>query len=171
MSKETEKKTRSTSNGMRVLAADPGYDRLGVAVLEKTTQGEVLIYSDCITSPNKLPFPERLSILGNAFEKLLIEHTPHCVALEALYFNKNQKTAIAVAGARGVLMYLARKHGCDVYEYTPQKVKMATTGYGKSSKEQVADMVRRLVPGVKKDALDDEYDAIAVAITCLAIEG
>ena len=160
----------ATSNGTRVLAADPGYDRLGVAVLERTDRGEVLVHSDCVTTQKDIPLSLRLYALADAFETLITTHAPHCVALEKLYFNKNQKTAMAVAEVRGVLVYLARKHHCTIHEYTPQQVKMATTGYGKSTKDQVANMVKRLTPGVKDGALDDEYDAIAVALTCLAIE-
>jgi crossover junction endodeoxyribonuclease RuvC len=69
---------------------------------------------------------------------------------------------------RGVLLFLAKEAGCVVYEYGPQEIKVAVTGYGKSDKSAVIDMVKRLVLNTPEDALDDEYDAIAVAVTCLA---
>lgn len=153
---------------MKVLAIDPGYDRLGVAVLEVQNGTEVLLYSTCVITERETPLPERLLIIGNAVEELLMKHTPDAVGIETLFFNKNIKTAIGVAQARGIILYLAKKHGCTVYEFGPQEIKVAVTGYGKSDKRAVLDMIMRLVKNVPKNALDDEYDAIAVGITCLA---
>lgn len=153
---------------MRVLGVDPGYDRLGVAVLEKKDGEDVLVHSNCITTNKTSSFEDRLFELGEALTKLLSTYTPECVALETLYFNKNQKTAMAVAEMRGIVQFLARTHRCSVYEYTPQQIKVAVTGYGKSDKEQVAFMVKKLLPGVPERGHDDEYDAIAVGLTALA---
>lgn len=153
---------------MRVLACDPGYDRLGLAVLEKRGGREHLLFSTCILTEKTHALPDRLATIGTAFAALLAEYAPAHVAVESLFFNKNQKTAIAVAEARGVLLYLARAHACNVLEYTPQEIKVAVTGYGKSDKQQVTEMVKRLIPTVPASALDDEYDAIAVGITALA---
>ncbi len=153
---------------MKVLGVDPGYDRLGVAVIEKENGAEVLRYSGCIETDKKSELNERLFVLGVAFQKLLREHTPDAVGIETLFFNKNVKTAIGVAQARGIIIYLAKKAGCEVFEYGPQEIKIAVTGYGKSDKNAVIDMVKRLVRGVPETGLDDEYDAIAVGITTLA---
>ena len=153
---------------MRVLAVDPGYDRLGVAVLEHNGNKEKLIYSGCIETDKQASVPERLQTLGVAFNTLLREHKPDCVGVETLFFNKNQKTAVAVAEARGVILYLAKAAGCSVREYGPQEIKVAVTGYGKSDKAAVIDMVGRLIENAPAEALDDEYDAIAVGITALA---
>lgn len=153
---------------MKVLAIDPGYDRLGVAVMEHADTGETLLFSTCILTDKATPISERLLTLGNALASLLKEHTPDAVAIETLFFNKNQKTAIAVAEARGIIIYLAKSHACQVFEYGPQEIKVAVTGYGKSDKTHVTEMVKRLVKNVPEDVLDDEYDAIAVGITCLA---
>ncbi|MBI4086900.1 crossover junction endodeoxyribonuclease RuvC [Candidatus Kaiserbacteria bacterium] len=153
---------------MRVLACDPGYDRLGVAVLEKTGGKDALVYSACITTDRTQELADRLLAIGNEFVVLLKKFEPDYVALETLFFNKNQKTAIAVAETRGMLLYLAQKHGCTALEYSPQEIKIAVTGWGKSDKRQVMDMVKRLLPDVPKKALDDEYDAIAVGMTAIA---
>ncbi len=155
---------------MRVLAADPGYDRLGVAVMERASGTDTLVYSSCITTKKSLPPADRLHDIGTAFEALLAKYTPDIVALETLFFNKNQKTALAVAEARGALTYLARTRGASVREYSPQQIKIAVTGHGGSDKRQVATMVKRLVPEAPTRALDDEYDAIALALTALASE-
>lgn len=156
---------------MKVLALDPGYDRLGVAVMEKVSGKEQLLYSTCITTNKKDTLPERLHAAGVALDTLLSEYVPDALALETLFFNKNAKTAIGVAEMRGICLFLGRQHGCTVHEYSPQEVKVATTGYGKSDKQAVIAMVRRLLPNAPLKAHDDEYDAIAVGITALAIHG
>ncbi len=153
---------------MKVLAVDPGYDRLGVAVLEKQDNKEILLYSHCIETPKEDTLNERLFTLGTAFQSLLKEHAPDAVGIETLFFNKNVKTAIGVAQARGIIVFLAKQAGCVVYEFGPQEIKIAVTGYGKSDKNAVIDMVKRLVRNVPEKALDDEYDAIAVGVTTLA---
>lgn len=153
---------------MRVLAFDPGYDRLGVAVLEKKDGREQLIHSECVITDRSAPFPDRLCALGNAVDALIRTHAPDLIALESLFFNKNTTTAFNVAEVRGAVIYLARHHNCPVVEFNPQEVKVAVTGYGKSDKSAVTAMIKRLIPGVPKKALDDEYDAIAVGITAIA---
>ena len=153
---------------MKVIAVDPGYDRLGVAVVEKHKGKEMLIYSDCIETDRAHSFQERLRFLGKEFEKLLKEHKPDALAIEKLFFNVNQKTAMAVAEVRGMLIYLAVSKNLEIYEYGPQEIKVAVTGYGKSDKKQVADMLHKLISIEKKINRDDEYDAIAVGLTCLS---
>ena len=153
---------------MRVIGIDPGYDRLGVAVLDFDGQKETLVYSCCITTEKGTSIPDRLLVLGEAFSKILTTYKPDIVGVEAIFFNKNQKTAVSVAEARGIVLYLARKNNCLVEEYTPQAIKVAVTGYGKSNKNQVMEMVKRILPNTPENALDDEYDAIATAITCIA---
>ncbi len=153
---------------MKVLSIDPGYDRLGVAVMEYVDGKEHLIFSTCVLTDKKSDLIERLFAVGTAVSKLIIEHMPDTVAIETLFFNKNIKTAIGVAQARGIIIYLAKEANCTVYEFGPQEIKVAVTGYGNSDKAAVFSMVNRLVPNVPAHALDDEYDAIAVGITCLA---
>lgn len=151
-----------------MLAIDPGYDRLGVAVLAGTGSAPRLLFSTCITTDATLPLPDRLAVAGKILDELLSEHRPDAVALETLFFNKNVKTGIAVAEARGIAVYLAKCAGATVLEFSPQEVKVAVTGYGQSDKTAVIEMVKRLVPGVPEKAWDDEYDAIAVGVTALS---
>lgn len=160
-----------TTNNMRVIAVDPGYDRLGVAVMEYQNGSEVLIHSSCIETDRKESLPDRIYSLGQQFEVLLKTYEPDTLGIETLFFNKNVTTAMGVAQARGTLLYLAKGAGCIVYEFGPQEIKSAVTGYGKSDKTAVIAMVLRLVTNAPLKALDDEYDAIAVAITCLATHG
>lgn len=156
---------------MRILAIDPGYERLGIAVLEKVPkQKEWLLYSDCFKTDKKLPHHERLALIGSEVNRIMEQYEPEALSMEHLYFTTNQKTAIAVAEARGVILYEAAKKHLKVFEYGPGEIKVAVTGYGKSDKEQVTAMIPRLIRIDKKIAHDDEFDAIAVGLTCFAIE-
>lgn len=158
---------------MRVLAFDPGYERLGVAILEKQNgKKEVLLHSECVRTSKLLPFSERLAHLGAAAETLIKEWKPDAVALEEVFFEKNAKTAMQVAEVRGALTYIASSKRLVVHHYTPGEVKIAVTGYGRGDKRAVGMMVLKIL-GLQnlpagRQGLDDELDAIAVGITCLA---
>ena len=153
---------------MIVLAVDPGFGRLGLAVLEKTKSKHLLLYSACVVTDSKLSLPERLVIIAKELKLLLKKYPLDCVVLEKLYFAKNKTTALRVAEVRGVILELAAQNGLGVVEYSPAEIKVAVTGYGAATKAQVETMVRRLiyVPEGKKH--DDEIDAIATGLTHLA---
>lgn len=153
---------------MKVLAIDPGYGRCGVAVVEKKHGRERLLYSDCIETAGSDAFPERLAAVTAHCVRLLDEHAPDCMALEKLFFAKNQKTAMHVAEVRGALIQIAAERDIPVFEYGPGEVKSATAGSGKADKQQMATMLRMLVKIEKPIRHDDEYDAIAIGITHLA---
>ena len=157
---------------MRFLGIDPGYDRLGIAVVEKLgNDKEQVLFSECFETDKKLPLLDRLQAVGDRVSRVVREYKPDALGLETLFFNKNQKTAMAVAETRGIIIYLIQKAGCRVYEYHPQEIKVAITGYGKSDKTAVASMVKQLVENCPPQAKDDEYDAIAIAVTGLAHNG
>jgi crossover junction endodeoxyribonuclease RuvC len=151
-----------------ILAFDPGFERLGVAVIQKEAGKEKLVHSDCIRTSASLSFPERLAILGGEAQALIKKFSPDAIALEEVYFEKNAKTAMQVAEVRGMLTYIAAARGLPLYQYTPLEVKVAITGYGKSDKRAVSAMVERLIALPKKRRLDDELDAIAIGLTALA---
>lgn len=153
---------------MRILAFDPGYERLGAAVLEKQRGKEVLLHSECIRTSKADGFPERLRALGEAAALLIETWKPDAVALEEVFFEKNAKTAMQVAEVRGALTYLAASKSLAVHQYTPGEVKIAVTGYGRASKADILLMVPKLLALPARKRLDDELDAIAVGITCLA---
>jgi len=152
---------------MRVIGIDPGYDRLGVAVMEKKDGQETLMFSTCLQSDRKLAVADRIGDLGDRLAKIFSSYRPNQLAIEKLFFNQNRTTALSVAEMRGVVIYLAKCSGCKVSEFGPQEIKVAITGYGKSDKRAVADMLPRLVKNIPVSALDDEYDAIAIALTGL----
>ena len=90
------------------------------------------------------------------------------LAIETLFLTTNQKTVMHVAEARGVVLYEAANAGLKIFEASPPQIKIATTGYGKATKEQMIKMVKLLVEVDVSKKSDDEMDAIAVALTGLA---
>ncbi len=153
---------------MIILGIDPGYDRLGLAVIKQTAGKLELLYSDCFITNKKDAFSDRLLSVGNEIEKVLLDWQPNILAVEKLYFTTNQKTAMAVAEARGVITYLGAKHGLSLAEYTPREIKTCITGYGSADKKQIIEMIPKLIKLDKLIKYDDEYDAIGIALTHLA---
>ncbi len=154
---------------MRVLAIDPGYGRCGFAVVERSGSKDVLIYSDCVETSAKDDFAERLANVTAECARLIETHEPGAFAIEKLFFNANQKTAMRVAEVRGALIQCATERGVPVFEYSPAQIKSAVASSGRADKQQVAAMLHLLVKIEKPIRLDDEYDAIAVGVTHLAL--
>ncbi len=151
---------------MRILGIDPGYDRLGIAVIDKPRIGkETLLYSDCFQTSSKEPIHDRLGKIGAEVARVLEEYKPDCLSIETLFLSNNQKTAMRVSEARGIIMYEAIRHSIPVHEYGPMQIKTAVTGDGTSDKERMTKMVHLLIKIPPKKTADDEYDAIAVALT------
>lgn len=163
--------TPTPSNTNRVIAIDPGFDRMGVAILEKDSKERVL-FSTCITTSPKETRAKRLFQVGSELREIMREWQPTHFAIESLFFNQNTTSALGVAEARGVAIYEAGLVGLLIHEYSPQEIKIAVTGYGKASKLDVQKMVEKLVrlPGLPKGRkrLDDELDAVAIGITHFA---
>lgn len=158
----------SYNKPMRVLAIDPGFGRCGVAVLDGSGSKVSLLFSSCIETTAKSEFSERLLLIASEVISIINEYQPSTVAIEELYFSNNAKTALQVAEVRGMLIYLAASKDVSIIEFNPLAIKIAITGYGRASKEQITKMVEKLVALPKKKMLDDEYDAIAVGLTALA---
>lgn len=152
----------------RIIAVDPGYGRIGIAVLEKFNGKETLLFSECHETDAIENHPKRLESLQKRLRELLKEYTPSALAVESLFFGKNKKTALAVAEARGIILAEAAGAGVEVFEYRPVTVKVAVTGYGRGDKKQIKEMVIKILRITKKITHDDEYDAIAVGLTHLA---
>lgn len=160
---------------MQLISIDPGYERLGIAIIEKGNPKNVLAFSECFKTSakngkEKVDFEDRLFLLGEEVEKIIKNYKPSVMAIEKLYFENNQKTAMNVAEVRGALIYIAKKFNLKIFEYTPLQIKVAVTGYGKSDKKAVMNMVPRLIEIKNKINSDDELDAIAIGLTCLATE-
>ncbi len=152
---------------MKILGIDPGYERVGLAVIEKDAR-EKLIFSTCLVTDRKNSPSERLLVIGQGVSSAIEEYRPDALAIETLLFNSNQKTVMLVSAARGVIMYEAARHKIPVFEYTPLQVKVAVAGYGRAEKKQVIAMLQKLIVIPQGRRHDDEYDAIAVALTHVA---
>src|SRR6185436_5679758 len=146
---------------------DPGFERLGVAVLEKNkgNKKEKVLFSECFKTHSKLEFSERLGLIGEEVKKVIKKYKPEVLAIETLFLTTNQKTVMHVAEARGVVIYEASCAELKVFEASPPQIKIATTGYGHANKDQIMKMVRILVEIEKSKTSDDELDAIAIALT------
>lgn len=162
----------------RILSVDPGFAQLGIAVIEKkplrgqsgrTVKQEELVYSACFKTPAKLQFSNRLLAIGNEIERVIKKYNPQALAIETLFFNTNQKTAMRVAETRGIVMFISKKNKLKIFEYTPLQIKISITGYGKAIKDQIAAMIPQLIElNNKSKKLDDELDAIAIGLTHIA---
>ncbi len=153
-----------------VLAIDPGFDRIGLAVMASGKDKPKLLFSECLETDSKKMRPGRLFSIGRKIRDVIKKWRPGVLAIETLFFNTNTTSAIGVAEARGIIIYEAAGAGMEIFEYGPQTIKIAVTGYGKADKVQMAAMVKKLVDLPKKSSkrLDDEIDAIALGITHLA---
>lgn len=152
---------------MRILAIDPGYDRMGIAVVEGSASKPVLVWSDCI-QPAKGPQQDRLNEVRIATEEALSKYQPDVLALEKLFFGNNRTTAIGVAEARGAVLAAIGRTGVPVKEFAPGTIKLAVTGNGAADKAAIKKMLPLLISLPEKKRLDDELDAIAIGITALS---
>lgn len=166
--RKSKTSTRMQSNNERVLAIDPGFDRVGAAILIKENGKEKLLFSKCIETNRKESQAKRLEQIGEEIKKVIKKWKPETLAIEKLFFNQNTTSAIRVAEARGVIIYEAVCACLEIYEYSPQEIKLAVTGYGKAAKNEVQNMAVRLLNLSTKSKLDDEADAIALGLTHLA---
>ena len=149
---------------MRILGIDPGYATIGFGLIEADRAQAHMVTYGAITTPAGLPLSRRLYQIGTDMEELIGQTKPDVIAIEELFFNTNITTGIAVAHARGVLLYAAEDAGVPLYEYTPGQVKLAVTGYGKAEKHQVMDMTKRLLKLKAVPRPDDAADALAIAL-------
>ena len=152
-----------------ILGIDPGYGRLGIAMIESEKGNQKLIYSECFETSSKIAHSERLLALGEKVKDIIKKYKPNQLAIETLLWSKNKKSAIKVAEERGVILYEVAKYNILIREFNPNQIKLAVTGYGKSDKKQIINMIEKLIKLKPKKRHDDEYDAIATALTCAAI--
>ena len=149
---------------MIVLGIDPGYAIVGCGVVEYQNNRFRMITYGAITTEAHTPFNERIEKIYDGAAELISRYKPEAMAIEKLFFNTNQKTAIDVAQARGALVLAAQKAGVPIFEYTPLQVKQAVVGYGRAEKSQVMDMVKRICALPAPPRPDDAADAVALAL-------
>jgi crossover junction endodeoxyribonuclease RuvC len=149
---------------MRILGIDPGFAIVGFGVLDYDNYGFKVKTFGAITTEKNSDFNLRLRDIHSDLTELIEKTKPDVMAIEKLYFNTNQKTAIGVAEARGVILLAAVNAGLGIYEYTPLQVKSAVTGYGQAEKKQVMEMTRQILHLREVPKPDDAADALAIAI-------
>jgi len=147
-----------------ILGIDPGVATVGFGIISET--GGVLKPRryGVITTSAGMRLALRLKQINDDVSELIKTFKPDNIAVEELFFNTNQKTALSVAQGRAAVILAGEEHGIPMFEYTPLQVKKAVTGYGHATKKQVMEMVRRLLQMEKAPKPDDVADALAIAI-------
>ena len=149
---------------MIILGIDPGYAIVGYGVIDYRNNHFRVIDYGAILTDAKTPFNERLEIIYDRLTQIISLHSPEAMSVEKVFYNSNAKTVIDVSQARGVIMLAAQKNKLPVYEYTPLQVKQSVVGYGRAEKNQVQEMVKRILALEKVPKPDDTADALAMAV-------
>ncbi|MBQ9941328.1 MAG: crossover junction endodeoxyribonuclease RuvC [Clostridia bacterium] len=149
---------------MIILGIDPGIATMGYGIVNFFGNSFNYITCGVITTPAGERVERRLALIYDKLNRIIKTYSPEAMAIEELFFNTNQKTAINVAQARGVALLSAERAGIPVSEYTPLQVKQAVVGYGRAEKHQVMEMTKTILslPAIPKP--DDAADALALAI-------
>ncbi len=146
---------------MKILGVDPGTARLGWGVIS----GETMIACGCAETKAGLAEEARLKTLFDRLNQLIKKYQPEAVAVEKLFFFKNQTTVMPVAQSRGVALLACAQNHLSVFSYTPLQIKQAVTGYGRAEKNQVQLMIKSILKLKSIPRPDDAADALAVALT------
>jgi crossover junction endodeoxyribonuclease RuvC len=147
-----------------ILGIDPGTVVMGYGLIQVTGSTLQLVEMD-ILKPGKVDDPYRkLQLIYNTVSGLIIKYKPDVFAIEAPFFGKNVQSMLKLGRAQGVAIAAAMRHGIDVTEYAPKKIKQSITGNGNASKEQVLKMLQRLLNFKEDPKYFDASDALAVAV-------
>ena len=149
---------------MLILGIDPGVATVGFGLISETGGVPKPQRYGVMTTPSGIRLALRLTQIYSDVSELIAAFKPDAIAVEELFFNTNLKTAVSVAHGRAAVILAGEKYGVPMYEYTPLQVKKAVVGYGRATKKQVMDMVRRLLSMEQPPKPDDAADALAVAI-------
>ncbi len=149
---------------LRVLGIDPGFDRMGLGVVDQTGSHPTWVFHDCIKTNVKDDFSERLRMIRDGLTSAIQKFQPHAAAVEQLFFQTNAKTAMKVGMARGVILLTLADAGIPIVEMTPQQLKQGLTGWGAADKKQIQEMVKRLLNLKQIPKPDDAADALGIAI-------
>jgi len=153
------------SDSHRILGIDPGLNRTGYAILERSAHGPVICEGGFIKSTNDLPLSERVHEIGTGLRDVLEEYAPSVMAIEQVFsLVRNPKSAILMAHARGVILMTAAERKLPVVHYTPTQVKRLLTGSGKASKEQIQFALKNELRLDNILEPHDVADAFAIAL-------
>jgi crossover junction endodeoxyribonuclease RuvC len=147
-----------------ILGIDPGTVVMGYGLISVSGSKIKLLELD-ILKPGKVDDPyKKLQLIYNTVSGLIIKYKPDVFAIEAPFFGKNVQSMLKLGRAQGVAIAAAMRHGLEVTEYSPKKVKQSVTGNGNASKEQVLKMLQRLLDFKDDPKFMDASDALAVAV-------
>lgn len=154
---------------MLILGIDPGTATVGYGMIKVNGKSKLdLLDFGWIKTDKDGKAEARLDIIYKEMLLLMRTHKPDVLAIERLFFFRNQKTAMRVSQAAGVIMLAAARHKTKVVEYAPAQVKLKISGNGRADKEAMKKAVRSILPvrspKKKKTHFDDVADALAVAI-------
>lgn len=147
---------------MVILGIDPGLQRVGYGVIRK--DGGKIAYIDAGILKTSHKSYRALQEIKSQIDALIRKHKPEILALEKLYFGRNQKTGIGVAQSQGVILLAASERDVDVIEYAPNEVKGGVAGYGFADKKTIARVVQMVLHIAEKSFIDDATDALAIAL-------
>ena len=148
---------------MIILGLDPGLRNTGYGVIVKEGNRLRYVASGVVHSDDSLPLSERLLELFNGVAAVVDRFAPDHAAVEETFVNVNPKSTLKLGQARGAVILGAASKGVPVYEYSPNLVKKTIVGVGHAEKNQVAVMVKMLLPQSGKQT-KDSADALAIAV-------
>lgn len=148
-----------------ILGIDPGYDRVGWAIGTALGRQWLSIQYGVIQTTKTLPLTARYQSLADQLTTLIKTYSPQVAVIESLFFFKNQKTALKVSEARGVIIKTCLAANLAIAEFTPLQIKQAVTGYGRADKKSVEKMVSLQLKLGEKKISDDAIDALAIMLT------
>jgi crossover junction endodeoxyribonuclease RuvC len=150
---------------MVILGIDPGTAIVGFGIVEYINKTFTVLDYGCIYTEKDMEMPKRLNIIYEELNNLIKKYKPEYIAIEDIFYFKNNKTVISVSQARGVILLCAEQNNLKISAYTPLQVKMGITGYGRSEKKQIQKMVQRILKLKEIPKPDDAADALAIAVT------
>ncbi|MGL1936443.1 MAG: crossover junction endodeoxyribonuclease RuvC [Fibrobacterales bacterium] len=150
---------------MIILGIDPGSHTTGYAFLNKNGSTLSVLEYGVLKAKPKDSLMERLHTIVPALELLIKEYSPSLLAMEGIFFAKNAKSALILGHVRGAIMAKCSEFNMQYREFAPKSVKMTVTGRGAASKEQVGEMLKRLLGLKEVPKPIDASDALAVAWT------
>lgn len=151
----------------RILGIDPGSRRTGYGILDLSGSNLSPVGWGVISCAPKDPFPDRLFHIHEELTRVIREMQPGEASVEKVFLAKNVSSALKLGQARGAAIVVCRAEGVPVHEYSAREVKLSITGFGAASKEQVGEMVCRLL-GIRGKIPPDASDALAIAF-CRAV--
>jgi len=149
---------------MIVIGIDPGVARLGYGVIKVDKGVATPLCYGCIQTKAGRRQAERLLAIYMEITALLTKYPPDFLAIEKLFFTKNVTSAMSVSEVRGVILLAAEQHHITVEEYTPNQIKQAITGSGRADKEQMQEMIKRLLHLDEVPKPDDAADGLSIAL-------